>query len=237
MLRIHQLCFARLDPEEVRVEHVHVGQDGTSADIGGKLGELACARNFQLIDLEVRDGFHAAKLVAPELGHALCSGESAGHADDRDSFQQGRGFNAAHDSPPERRPRNRVKAPRCRCALSCTSDRGAVTDSAYPRCWASLRMVANSNKSVRAICVCRSFCKLECTATRSRESPPRSKKLSSSPMFGTFRMCCQSWASALSSWLSGSPAAWDLSLAAISRVSRAVRSHFSASESGTDASL
>jgi len=76
---------------------------------------------------------------------------------------------------------------------------------------------------------------MECTATSSSESPPRSKKLSSSPTFGTFRMRCQSWrACALAGCREAPPLGaylWELS----SRAAKALRSTFPCSESGSEA--
>ena len=53
MLRIHQLCFARVNAEKVSVEQVHIGQNGTSTHVSGALGKLVCPGNFQLFNLKM----------------------------------------------------------------------------------------------------------------------------------------------------------------------------------------
>src|ERR1700680_4822521 len=126
MLRIRQLCFTGIDSEKLSVEHVHVVQNGSRANVGGPFGKLPCSGDCQFFHREMRDRFYALKLVTPELGNSSRARESARHANNGNSVEQRRRVNATHESPPERRPRKRVKASRCRSALCFESDAVAV---------------------------------------------------------------------------------------------------------------
>src|SRR5712672_4747950 len=176
MLRIHKLSFARVDGEELGIEQIHVSQNRTGSHIGVTFGKLASTWNLELFNIEMRNGFNSVELVAPKLVDALRSRESPRHSNDGDSSEQGGRLTVSHWPPPERRLRKRAKASRCRWPISCASTVTADVDLVRLRCCASLRMVENSNRSVIGICVCSAFCRLECTATSSSESPPRSKK-------------------------------------------------------------
>src|SRR5712672_3452771 len=236
MLRIHKLGFARVDAEELSIEQIHVSQNRTGSNIRGTFGKFASARHLQLFNIEMRNGFNTVDLVAPKLVDALRSRESARHANDGDSSEQGGRLTVSHRPPPERRLRKRVKASRCRWPFSCASTATADADLARLRCCASLRIVENSNRSVIGTCVCSAFCRLECTATSSRESPPRSKKFWSSPTSGTFRMRCQSCVRVRSSSLSGLLGAAGSDFDVASSSSKAARSIFPCWESGRNGS-
>jgi len=103
MLRIHQLCFARVDPEEVRVEHVHVGQDGTSADIGAEVGRARVREELPAHRLGKCEMASTPPSWLRQNSATLCAPGNRPAMPMIATPSSRRGFNAAHDSPPERR--------------------------------------------------------------------------------------------------------------------------------------
>src|SRR5579864_2681511 len=125
VLRIRQLRLARIHCEEFGIELLDALENGPRLDEVGLPPHLIAETVLQLRLAEVSDGLHAVAQIPPELFDSTCSGETAGHPNDRNPV-----VFATHTIP------NSVVQRRT-CALRpmrCTnSARHAFSECAYAR--------------------------------------------------------------------------------------------------------
>src|ERR1700733_13968999 len=192
MLWIHALCITRRDPKKLRIEHAGILKHSPRRYVVRAALKPRTISCFQFGRREVRDRDIPRGNVLPERLDIRSSGKPPRHANNGKAIQQlffasvlARYTSLIVPRTHVATPcvaRARANAPLALCACCWTALFSDAEDPLSERRLASVRTVGHSNINVTGNSLSKCACNRRWALISSRDVPPQSKKLSSSPI-------------------------------------------------------